>query len=121
MKIRLISWCLGFWVGLVPGTVRSSGFTYQGRLLDGQQPAQGSYDLQFSLVDAASEGKLVGSTITQSAVMVSNGLFTVILDFGEGYSTAPRSGLRLGCVTTTVRVLTHCYYRGSLSRRRLNE
>jgi len=32
---------------------QTSGFTYQGRLTDGGTPANGNYDLQFVLFDAA--------------------------------------------------------------------
>jgi len=60
-----------------------TGFTYQGHLMDGGNPANGSYDFHFSLYNAASSGAQVGSTLTQTGVTVSNGLFTVQLDFGS--------------------------------------
>ena len=60
-----------------------TGFTYQGHLMDGGNPANGSYDFQFSLYNSASSGAQVGSTLTQTGVTVSNGLFTVQLDFGS--------------------------------------
>lgn len=60
-----------------------TGFTYQGRLKEGGVPAHGAYDFQFSLFDAVSGGSQIGSTVTQDDVSVSNGLFTVQLDFGS--------------------------------------
>src|SRR6266446_4014332 len=57
-------------------------FTYQGRLTDGGTPANGNYDLQFALFDSLSGGAQVGSTQTINTVAVSNGVFTVSLDFG---------------------------------------
>ncbi|MBN2002003.1 MAG: hypothetical protein JXA21_01495 [Anaerolineae bacterium] len=54
---------------------------YQGRLTDNGSPANGSYDLTFSLYDVASEGLQVGSTVTRENTSVSAGLFTVQLDF----------------------------------------
>lgn len=60
-----------------------TGFTYQGRLNDGGSPANGAYDFQFLLYDAASGGAQIGSTVTKSDVAVSNGLFTATLDFGD--------------------------------------
>ena len=62
-----------------------TAFTYQGRLSDGGSLASGSYDLKFSLYDADLGGTLVGTptSITLAPVMVSNGLFTVTLDFGS--------------------------------------
>jgi len=60
-----------------------TGFTYQGRLTDGGAPANGTYDLEFKLYDALSGGSQVGSTVSQGDVTVSDGLFTVQLDFGN--------------------------------------
>src|SRR2546426_5493750 len=61
---------------------QTSSFTYQGRLTDGGTPANGNYDLQFVLFDSLSGGAQVGSTQTLNTVAVSNGVFTVSLDFG---------------------------------------
>ena len=70
---------------------QSSGFTYQGRLTDGGTAANGNYDLQFALWDSLSGGTQVGSTQTINTVAVSNGVFTVTLDFGaSSFSGANR-------------------------------
>src|SRR5436309_6809473 len=61
---------------------QTSSFTYQGRLTDGGTAANGNYDLQFTLFDSLSGGAQVGSTQTVNTVAVSNGVFTVSLDFG---------------------------------------
>lgn len=61
-----------------------TAFTYQGRLNDGTNPAQGDYDLRFAIYDAASSGTQVGAALTNAATPVANGLFTVTLDFGAG-------------------------------------
>lgn len=63
---------------------QSSSFTYQGRLTDGGAAANGNYDLQFALWDSASSGTQIGSTLTLNSVAVSNGVFSVSLDFGAG-------------------------------------
>jgi hypothetical protein len=63
---------------------QGTAFTYQGHLLDSGSPAQGSYDLTFSVWDAASGPAQVGGTLTNANTPVSNGLFTVTLDFGGG-------------------------------------
>lgn len=57
-------------------------FTYQGRLTDGDQPANGAYDFRFTLHDAAVGGSQIGSTVTIPNVTVTDGFFTVSLDFG---------------------------------------
>jgi hypothetical protein len=57
-------------------------FTYQGRLIDANKPADGLYDLRFRLYDANVAGTQKGSTIVVSEVDVIDGYFTVGLDFG---------------------------------------
>lgn len=59
-------------------------FTYQGRFMDGDQPADGEYDVRFILYDAESGGTQVGSTVTKENLAVSDGLFTTTLNFGAG-------------------------------------
>src|SRR5262249_18089131 len=68
---------------------QTTAFTYQGRLVDNGNLANTSYDMQFKLFDAVSGGTQIGSTLTfdgtgsnPPAVFVSNGIFTVTLDFG---------------------------------------
>src|SRR5215472_13869975 len=64
-------------------SAQGTAFTYQGRLNDGSSPATGTYDLRFTIYDAASSGNAVGGPLTNAATAVSNGLFTVTLDFGN--------------------------------------
>lgn len=59
-----------------------TAFTYQGYLTDDDAPADSAYDMQFALYDALSGGTQVGSTLTLEGVAVSDGVFTVQLDFG---------------------------------------
>jgi hypothetical protein len=67
---------------LAPLAPVGTGFTYQGRLEDGGSLADGAYDFQFSLFDAAAAGIQIGSTITLTDVTVAEGLFSVDVDFG---------------------------------------
>jgi hypothetical protein len=60
---------------------QGTAFNYQGRLNDNGTPANGSYDLSFTLCDAVTNGTAIG-TLTNTATGVTNGLFTVMLDFG---------------------------------------
>ncbi|HEX4263594.1 MAG TPA: tail fiber domain-containing protein [Verrucomicrobiae bacterium] len=62
---------------------QGTGFTYQGRLSAGGVPANGVYDLTFSLFQSDTGGVSVAGPITNSATGVTNGLFTVLLDFGS--------------------------------------
>ena len=67
-----------------------TAFTYQGRLKSAGQPANGNYDLRFTLYDAASGSGQVGSPVTNAPVIVTNGNFTVSLDFGAVFSGEAR-------------------------------
>ena len=62
---------------------QTTAFTYQGRLNDGPNSANGTYLLKFSLFDSASAGSQVGSTISDVEAVAVNGIFTIELDFGE--------------------------------------
>lgn len=59
-----------------------TAFTYQGQLINGGTAQNGPCDFRFKLFTASSGGSQVGSTQTLSGVSVSNGLFTVAIDFG---------------------------------------
>src|ERR1700736_2218747 len=65
-------------------TAQTTTFTYQGRLTDGGTPANSMYQFQFKLFNALPDGTgtQFGPTITDLAALVSNGIFTVQLDFG---------------------------------------
>jgi hypothetical protein len=83
-----VTWILnGLQATAFPGTAvpqpQTSTFTYQGRLSDGALPATGTYPMQFSLYDAATGGTQIGTTLTNTNVNVSNGLFSVQLNFGS--------------------------------------
>ena len=73
-----------FNVFLATAQAQGNAFTYQGHLNDRGLLASGSYDLQFAVYDADTAGNLIAEPITNSAVVVSNGFFTVALDFGSG-------------------------------------
>ena len=78
---------------------QTTSFTYQGKLIDSGSPANGSYDLQFTLWDSVSNGAQIGSTQTLSAVAVSNGVFTVTLDFGGNAFNGANRFLEIGART----------------------
>ena len=82
-------------------TARAQGtaFTYQGRLNSGTNPATGIYDLRFTVYDAVSGGSVAGSALTNAATPVTNGLFTVMLDFGSGVFTGSARWLDIGVRT----------------------
>ena len=67
----------------LPASPLGTAFTYQGRLSSGANAADGIYDFRFSIYDSVSAGAQVGSALTNAATGVTNGLFTVTLDFGS--------------------------------------
>jgi trimeric autotransporter adhesin len=69
---------------------QGTAFSYQGRLNDGANPANGSYDLRFIAYDNSVGGSQQGSISTSSGTAVSNGLFTVTLDFGAIFPGSSR-------------------------------
>src|SRR5580765_5217153 len=85
MKLGHVGVLLSLSIGLHSGFGQGTAFTYQGRLVNSGAPANGSYDLSFSLFNAESNGVAVDAgPIAQAATPVNNGLFTVVLDFGPG-------------------------------------
>lgn len=60
-----------------------TAFTYQGWLMDDKKPADKEYDFQFRLYDANVGGTQQGSTVDVNDLEVTDGYFTVQLDFGN--------------------------------------
>ncbi len=72
-----------------PALARASGsttqeFTYQGKLTQNNVVVNGTADLRFTLWDASGLGVQIGPVLAANGVTVSNGLVTVLLDFGPG-------------------------------------
>src|SRR6185295_4989442 len=67
-------------------------------------PANGAYDLQFAVYDSATPaGSLrIGNTVTNTAVGVASGLFTVTLDFGTNVFTGTARWLDIGVRTNGI-------------------
>jgi len=74
-----------------------TAFTYQGRLNNGTNPASGSYDFQFQIYNAGSV--VVAGPLTNAPVAVTNGLFTVALDFGGSVFSGGALTLEIGVRT----------------------
>ena len=65
---------------------QGTAFTYQGHLQNGGNPANGSYDLAFTLYTTNVTGSAIAGPVTNAAVAVTNGLFTTTVDFGNAYT-----------------------------------
>lgn len=88
-----------------------NAFTYQGRLEDGGVPVDGPIDFTFQLFDAAAVGNSMSVLLNRNDVAVSNGLFTLELDFGPSpyvgmalwLEVRVRPGASTGAYTTLAR------------------
>ena len=70
---------------------QSTVFTYQGRLNDNGQPANGTYDLRFGLYDSTNlPGNIIAGPVNNPSTQVANGLFSASLDFGNVFNGTAR-------------------------------
>ena len=99
-KTLLLLLCNLTALGLSLNSAQAQGtaFTYQGRLNDAGNLPSGTYDMYFSLFATSSGGTTLG-VVTNRPVAVSNGLFTVTLDFGSGVFTGAARWLEIGVRT----------------------
>jgi len=91
--------CGSFSTGL---HAQGSAFTYQGRLDNNDNPVNGLFDLRFSIFSTSAGGGALVGPLTNSAIAVSNGLFSVVLDFGPGVFTGSDRWLEIGARPTAV-------------------
>lgn len=73
---------LTVWFPLAVASGQGSAFTYQGRLIDGGQAANGLYDMRFRLSASSDDPNgFIGPSVCVDGVTVADGLFTTELDF----------------------------------------
>jgi hypothetical protein len=89
-KFHSLLIALALSASLHQAAAQGTAFTYEGRLNVGTNPVTGSFDMTFALFDAPTFGTQEGSTITNLATGVTNGLFTLPLDFGNQFPGANR-------------------------------
>ncbi len=88
---------------------QTTTFTYQGSLAENGSAVTGLQDFEFRLRNAVTGGAQVGSLVTLGDVGVTNGLFTVALDFGANFPGADRFleiSVRPGASTGSYTVLS---------------
>src|SRR5215470_12681858 len=98
MKARLSLLIL---ILLMAGSVRwmqaqTTAFTYNGRLNENGNPVTGLYDFRFIIFDSSGGTTSVAGPLPAPSIGVTNGLFTVALDFGAGVFTGPPRWLEIG-------------------------
>jgi len=90
-------------VSVSSAMAQTTAFTYQGKLTDSGNLTNAAYDMQFKLFDAATNGTQIGATLTfdgnsgnPPSVSVTNGIFTVSLDFGSAALSGADRYLEIG-------------------------
>jgi len=78
---------------------QGTAFTYQGRLNGATGPVNGIYDLGFTLYTTNVTGTPLAGPVLASNTAVTNGLFTVTVDFGPGIFTGASNWLAIGVRT----------------------
>jgi hypothetical protein len=103
MRTRKIFAILGLALGLLVWLVEVSeagamgtAFTYQGRLIDSNDAADGLYDLTFRLYESDVGETRAANDVNVGDVNVSDGYFTVELDFGNGVFDGDGRWLEIG-------------------------
>lgn len=81
-RVTAVAVVVGFVQAAWSAAPVSNAFTYQGRLEDGGSPVDGPIDFSFRLFDAAVGGNSMSILLSKDDIVVSNGLFSVDLDFG---------------------------------------
>jgi len=97
-----VALALGSGVEIARGDVLGTAFTYQGQLKDEGVPANDEYDFIFRLFDDPVGGAQIGSDFPESDWPVSDGLFTVKLDFGTDVFTGDALWLEVSVRLTDV-------------------
>lgn len=92
--------------GHTQATAQGTAFTYQGRLMDAGAPANGNYDLTFTLFSVSSGGSAIAGPLTNSSVGIANGLFTATLDFGSSAFPGAARWLEIGVRTNAASAFT---------------
>ena len=112
-KSRCLSLVLSFASGILcfflvhSSPAQGTAFLYQGQLNNGGTPANGGYDIQFTVYNAITNGQTVSGTVTNFDVAVSGGLFSATVDFGPGIFTgATNLWLNIGLRVTNTTPFT---------------
>jgi len=90
MDIKQLSAVLGTSLFLGAGFVQAEPFVFQGQLNEAGSPASGVYDLAFDIYNVETGGAAIAGTVVVDDIEVTNGNFTVELDFGDVFDGSSR-------------------------------
>ncbi len=87
IKIQHLFSLLTVFAGIHQASAQGTAFTYEGQLNRSGSPANGNYDFTFALFNNSSTNSgQVGNRLTNLDVGVTNGLFTVTMNFGAVFT-----------------------------------
>ena len=82
----IVAFVLFFGLCLPRLHAQGTAFTYQGQLNFSNAPANGTYNLTFTLYATNTGGAAIAGPVTNMATAVRNGLFTSAIDFGNVFN-----------------------------------
>ncbi len=92
----------GLLTAVNPAFAQGTAFAYQGRLQNNGSPANGMYNLTFSLFTTGSGGAAIAGPVTNNGVFITNGLFTATMDFGSNVWNGATNWLQISVATNGV-------------------
>jgi hypothetical protein len=98
-KLHYLFIVLALFAGVYQTFAQGTAFTYQGQLQNNGSPAGGNYNLTFSLFNTNAGGVAIVGPVTTNGVIVTNGLFTVLIDFGSDAFIGGTNWLQIGVET----------------------
>ncbi len=106
-KFKLIAICHLLSAICLSAFAQGTAFMYQGQLQNNGSPASGTYNLEFTLFNTTNISAVaIAGPVTNNAVFVTNGLFTVLIDFGSGVWNGQTNWLEIGVETNLASVFT---------------
>ncbi|HMD53616.1 MAG TPA: hypothetical protein VKJ65_03580, partial [Phycisphaerae bacterium] len=98
-KLHSLFIVLALLAGVHQAAAQGTAFTYQGQLQNNGSPASGTYNLTFTLFNTNTSGVAIAEPVTNKDVIVTNGLFTVLIDFGSDAFTGETNWLEIAVET----------------------
>jgi trimeric autotransporter adhesin len=96
-------------------SAQGTAFTYQGQLQNTNGPVHGTYNFSFNLFNTNINGTAIAGSVTVSGVVITNGLFTVALDFGSSVWNGQTNWLQIAVETNGASSFTNLSPRQQLT------
>ena len=94
---------------------QGTAFTYQGQLQNTNGPVHGTYNFNFSLFNTNINGTAIAGPVTVNGVVITNGLFTVAIDFSASVWNGQTNWLQIAVETNGASSFTNLSPRQQLT------